>query len=126
MEFNNNRIINKIQVPIVRICNRKCPDCCARYELTWFNKNLNKDFEISLEELKRAGEMFGELNEIEITGGEPTMHSQFEELSNNLHNYFNCNNIILVSNGWLFEKDLSKLYLLLKYDPSYNQKDRKN
>jgi hypothetical protein len=116
MKFNPERIINRIQVPIVRVCNRKCPDCCARFELTWYNKNLDKPREVSLEELKRAGELFGELEAMEITGGEPTMHSQFEELTENLRNYFNCKTIILVSNGWLFGRDSSKLPLLLKYD----------
>lgn len=119
MKFNVNRKINKIQVPIVRNCNRKCPDCCARTELKWYNYNLNKSIEVSLEELKWAGDLFGELEQIEITGGEPTMHSQFEFLTNNLHNFFRCKDIILVSNGWLFERDLSKLPLLLKYNSHY-------
>lgn len=119
MNFNPKRTITKIQVPIIRVCNRRCPDCCARDELTWYNKALNKPNEVSLEELKWAGELFGELDELEITGGEPTMHSQFDQLSDNLRKYFNCKSIILVSNGWLFGKDPSKLPLLLKYDDQY-------
>ena len=41
MKFNINRIITKVQIPIIRICNQRCPNCCARHELTWYNKNLN-------------------------------------------------------------------------------------
>jgi hypothetical protein len=117
MKFNVERIIDKIQVPIVRICNRSCPECCARYELTWYNKDiLNKEREVSIEELRWAGNLFGKLNYMEITGGEPTLHSQFEEISNNIHNIFSCDSIMLVTNGWLFGHDPSKLPLLLKYE----------
>ena len=131
MKFNINRIITKVHIPIIRICNQRCPNCCARHELTWYNKNLNKEKEVSLEELKWAGELLGYIPEIEITGGEPTLHSQFEELTNNLRNYFNYKKIMLVSNGFLFGKDPSKLPLLLKYDRYYfthytNQFDKEN
>jgi hypothetical protein len=114
MQFAKGRVINKIQVPIVRMCNRRCPDCCAREQLTWYNKSITKK-EISFEELEWAGEMIGKIDEIEITGGEPTLHPRFAELTNNLTETFQCDNFMLVSNGWLFGQDASKLELLLKY-----------
>jgi hypothetical protein len=115
MKFADGRQINKIQIPIVRICNRKCPHCCARDQLTWFNRSLDKGNEISLDEIRRAGSLIGKIEQIEITGGEPTMHSHFEELSNNLSNIFQCDDVMLVSNGFLFGKDPTKLPLLLKF-----------
>jgi hypothetical protein len=114
MRFAKDRFINKIQVPVVRMCNRRCPDCCAREQLTWYNKSITKK-EMSFEELTWAGRLIGAIDEIEITGGEPTLHPQFEELTNNLTGIFQCDNFMLVSNGWLFGQDPSKLPLLLKY-----------
>ena len=107
------RYINRIQVPITRICNRQCPHCCARETLTWYNKSITEK-EVTLEELIWAGKLIGKIDQIEITGGEPTLHSKFEEISNNLSNIFQCNDFMLVSNGWLF-KDPYKLPLLLNY-----------
>jgi hypothetical protein len=118
VKFLGERIINKIQVPIVRVCNRQCPNCCAREQLTWYNKSITEK-EISLDELIWAGKLIGKIEYLEITGGEPTLHSQFEELTNNLPKIFQCDDVMLVTNGWLFGKDPSKLPLLLKYKRFY-------
>lgn len=115
MKFYDQRHINKIQIPIVRICNRKCPHCCARDQLTWYNRKLNKNNEVSIEELRDAANKIGQIEQIEITGGEPTLHSQFEEISVNLMSIFNCEDTMLVSNGYLFGRDPSQLHLLLNY-----------
>ena len=114
MKFAEGRIANRVQVPIVSVCNRQCPECCARERLTWYNKQI-KELEIPIEELRRVGNLIGKIGRIEITGGEPTLHSKFEELTNNLETIFQCNDFMLVTNGWLFGKDPSKLPLLLKY-----------
>jgi organic radical activating enzyme len=115
MIFHKDRKINKIQIPITGICNRRCPHCCAREKLTWFNKSIIKK-EVTIDELKWAGEQLGPVEQIELTGGEPTLHSKFEEITSNLSNIFRCNDFMLVSNGWLFHHNPSKLELLLKYN----------
>lgn len=114
MIFNQTRQIDKIQIPIVSICNRRCPHCCARDQLTWYNKNI-EHVEIELNELQFVGATIGSISRIEITGGEPTMHSKFEEITKKLPDIFDCKHFMLVSNGWLFKKDPTKLPLLLSY-----------
>lgn len=118
MKFLKGRVINKIQIPIVRVCNRRCPECCAREQLMWYNKKLREP-EIPLEELRQAGRLIGRVPQIEITGGEPTLHSKFEELTDFLPALFQCHHFMLVTNGYLFGKDPSKLPLLLKYQQIY-------
>ena len=118
MKYPANIITNSIQIPISRICNRQCPDCGARDTLTWYNKSIIEK-EVSLEELKIVGDKIGKIERLEITGGEPTLHSKFEELASNLKYYFQCDNIWLITNGWLFKKDPSKLKLLLNFQNVY-------
>lgn len=66
-------------------------------------------------ELREVGRLIGPIEQIEITGGEPTLHSGFAELATNLPEYFECNDVMLVSNGFLFGRDPSKLPLLLNF-----------
>lgn len=119
--FNPERVITKVQIPIVRFCNRRCPDCCARNELTWFNPStlLFRPIEVSIEELRWTGELLGRVDEIELTGGEPTLHSKFEEITKQLLDLFPGSSMKLVTNGWLFGQDPSKLPLLLHYKNLY-------
>jgi hypothetical protein len=117
MKFHPGRKIDKIHVPVTRVCDRQCPQCGAREQLMWYNKGITSK-EVSLDELRRAGELIGPIDKIEITGGEPTLHSKFEELTNNLTDIFQCKDFMLVTNGWIF-KDPEKLPLLLKYQRVY-------
>ena len=48
-----------------------------------------------------------------------TLHSRFEELASNLKYYFQCDNVWLITNGWLFKKDPEKLRLLLNFQNVY-------
>jgi len=114
MKFYEGRTINKIQMPITNICNRRCPDCCAREQLMWYNSSI-KEREVAIEELRRVGQLIGPISQMEITGGEPTMHSKFDEISNNLTELFQCNDFMLVTNGWLFGVEPRKLSLLMNY-----------
>ena len=114
MKFFKNRSVNRLQIPITCVCNRRCPDCCAREQLSWYNKSLIKK-EVSLDELGWVGKMIGKIKRIEITGGEPTLHPKFDEISKRLTQFFDCDDFMLVTNGWLFGKDSSTLPLLMNY-----------
>jgi len=117
MKFLEGRKIYKVHVPIVRVCSRQCPQCGARNQLMWYNKSITER-EVSIEELRRAGELIGPVDEMEITGGEPTLHSKFEELTNSLPDIFQCKDFMLVTNGDI-AKYPDKMPLLAKYQRVY-------
>lgn len=111
--FHPARNINRLALPITRACNRSCPECMAR------DRSGNPaGTHVTIDELKRAGELLGPIWKIEVTGGEPSLHPQFREISEGLHKWFDCPDIMLLTNGWLFEDD-SYLPLLLNYERVY-------
>jgi organic radical activating enzyme len=84
-------------IPITRVCNRKCPECAAREQLTWKNPALST--EVSLDELAWAGSTLGYIPCIDITGGEPTLHTRFSEIASRLHSLFHADRFTLMTNG---------------------------
>lgn len=118
MKYIKEIKVKSVAIPITRVCNRRCPECGTRDTLTWYNKSITKK-EMELEEIKFVGDTIGKVDKIEITGGEPTLHSKFEELSLNLKSYFQCDDIWLITAGFLFKRDPSKLKLLLNFNNVY-------
>lgn len=110
--FKQERVINRLALPITRGCNRRCPECTA-VEREGYSANP-----LSIEELQDVGRKIGYIEKIEITGGEPSFHPNFKFISENLHKWFNCKDIMLLTNGWLF-KDDNALPILLNYDRVY-------
>jgi organic radical activating enzyme len=113
MKFVHGRVINRMAIPITRMCNRHCPDCMA-----WARTDPSKSH-VSTEELRWAGAVMGPIQKIEITGGEPTLHPDFEEISEHIHEWFQCKDIMLLTNGYLFDSHPDKMPLLLCYDRVY-------
>ena len=107
MRFFKGRDIKRLALPITRRCNRSCPECPAK-----------ADSETPMWELEWVGEMLGPIDKIEVTGGEPSLHPDFVEISENLHNWFDCQDIMLLTNGYLAE-DEKNLPVLLNYDRVY-------
>lgn len=108
MKFKESRKVDKVQVIITTKCNRQCPNCYASARIG--------NEEASIDKLWWIGGILGNLSEIEISGGEPTLHSEFEKISKNIRDIFFCKNIRLITNGALFAKDGSKMPLILNYN----------
>ena len=111
--LEKERVINRLALPITRACNRRCPECPAVERRAGFSRK-----NISIEELREVGGLIGPIQKIEITGGEPSLHPEFEWISEHIHDLFDCKDIMLLTNGWLFQ-DSTKLPLLLNYDRVY-------
>ena len=109
MKFNPNRVIDRLALPITRACQRQCPECPAR---------AGQDSHVPVEELKWAGRLIGPIGKIEVTGGEPSLHPEFAEISAGLKEWFKCGDIMLLTNGGIFGRD-ENLPLLLHYDRVY-------
>lgn len=109
MIFKQSRKIRKIHIPITTKCNRSCSDCFAK-------DLIPEGKDIPVQQLYDESRNIGFINEIEISGGEPTLHSNFEEITYSLRNIYDCPDFMLVTNGAIFEKHEFKLPLLLKYN----------
>jgi glycosyltransferase involved in cell wall biosynthesis len=115
-KFIDCRVINRIALPITRACNRDCPECSARKaDPNWDKANPH----ITIDELKWAGRTLGPIEKIEVTGGEPSLHPDFEEISKNIHDWFECKDIMLLTNAVSFYNKPDKCELLLNYDRVY-------
>jgi organic radical activating enzyme len=115
LPWRDGRVINRIALPVTRACNRNCPECSARMaDPSWDRKNPH----VSIDELRWVGKTLGAIKTVEMTGGEPSLHPDFVEISEHIHDWFECKDIMLLTNGYLFEDD-GKLPLLLNYDRVY-------
>lgn len=120
MKYNPERVIHRVALPITRVCQRTCPECPARIRPGVLGPlQLPKDTHVPVSELLWAGKTLGPVDTIEVTGGEPSMHPDFQWISESIHHIFKCKDILLLTNGYLFEKDESKLPLLLNWDRVY-------
>ena len=107
MRFDNSRLIDRLALPITRACNRACPECPARGQ-----------GHVGTDELKWAGKLIGKIGHVEVTGGEPTLHPEFAEISDHIHEWFDCPDFLLLTNGWVADhEDLWPS--LLKWDRVY-------
>ena len=115
MKWHEGRVINRLALPITRACNRNCPECAARNAAPPRNP---REPHVSVDELKWVGKTLGPIGKIEMTGGEPTLHPDFQEISEHIHEWFQCQDIMLLTNGYLFNAQ-DKLPLLLNFDRIY-------
>lgn len=107
MKWLAGREINRIAIPVTRRCNRACPECPAK-----------ANSQTQVDEFKWAGQMIGPIKTVEVTGGEPSIHPDFEHISEHIHEWFDSKDILLLTNGCLFENE-TKFPLLLHYDRIY-------
>ena len=115
-KWRKGREINRIALPITRECNRNCPECSAREaDPSWRGTDTN----ITIDELKWAGKTLGPIKTIELTGGEPSIHPDFKEISEHIHDWFDCKDIMVLTNAVELYKNREKLPLLLNYDRVY-------
>lgn len=113
MKFIKGRGIHRMALPITRHCNRNCPECMAKKR----PDTVGGDH-IPLQELVWVGKTMGPIQKIEMTGGEPSLHPRFPEISEHIHEWFKCDDIMVLTNGYLFDDD-DALPLLLHYDRVY-------
>lgn len=109
MKFNTKRNITKLALPITRECNRSCPNCPAKGA---------HGSHVSVEELVQVGRLIGPIEQIEVTGGEPSLHPDFAYISQNLHNWFQCKDIMLLTNGHIARHPALMAHML-NYDRVY-------
>jgi len=86
------RTIDSVGIIITTNCNKVCPDCCID------NQHMDK-YNVSMEYLKKSALYLGGLKRIQLTGGEPTLHPNFEEIVRTAKDLFECELLTLETNG---------------------------
>ena len=97
------RGVTSVHISITTRCNRHCPECS--YGMSCLDRDRHDH---PFEYLKDAGRRL-ELPKtpevrVTITGGEPSLHQQFQELAPCLRSILNANSIGIESNGYGFKK----------------------
>ena len=95
----SNRKITEINFSITTTCNRSCPLCC--YDTRAGNK---RGGDIPLEKIIEYSKHFQTLEQITITGGEPSIHKQFVEFSDKIREIFPNARLSIETNGFGFTR----------------------
>jgi hypothetical protein len=97
-QLQKYRSITRVNLAITTRCNRSCPNCCCNIPERKYHWDADLDY------LTRAADCFKGVERIQLTGGEPTLHPQFEELVPQLRDLFQCQYLTIETNGVRFHK----------------------
>ena len=87
----------KFQVHLVEHCNL---NCCGCFHCSPLAEKEFLDTEVFRTDLERMAELYhGELDELQLLGGEPLLHPQIEDFFRIARTCFPVGNILLVTNG---------------------------
>ena len=84
------RKVDSINLYITSLCNYSCLDCCAE---TVIKKSITP------EEVKGMANNLGKINELVITGGEPTLHKHFRDVMSEVFD-LDYQKLIIHTNGF--------------------------
>lgn len=123
------RVARKLRISVIDKCNMKCVYCMPQDNPRWYNDNELLTFK----ELTRLVSIFERLGveKIRLTGGEPLLRPNLEELVKSFSSFSNIRTISLSTNGILLPEKISSLYdagirnINISLD-SFNQKKLKN
>lgn len=88
--LKNNIFVNLV---ITLHCNQRCPNCCCGIQ------NIGPKRHFAIDYFEHAARYLKHVDTIKITGGEPTLHPDFQILSGAFKTLFSCRQLILETNG---------------------------
>lgn len=94
------RLIDSISYALTTHCNMRCPNCCAG--ITDMPKSMKSFY--SWEYIENSAKYFKGIRRINLTGGEPSVHPNFQEFIPRLKDLFNCEVLSIWTNGTMFKK----------------------
>jgi hypothetical protein len=97
-QFQRIRNITCVNLAITTRCNRACPDCCCNVP------QRKRHWDADVDYLKEVAKCFKGIARIQLTGGEPTLHPQIQELAPKLKELFNCRYLTIETNGFKFRQ----------------------
>jgi hypothetical protein len=90
----------RVNLAITDRCNRACKNCCCGIP------KIKNHWDISFPELEDAAKTIKGVDVIRLTGGEPSTHPLFTEISSMVRDMFGCKFLEIETNGYLFPKDM--------------------
>ena len=104
---NFGRIAKKLRVSVTDRCNMRCMYCMPRGNVRWFNEQDVLDYR----EISRLVSILANLGieRIRLTGGEPLLRPNLENLIVSLAKLDGINSISMTTNGLLFGEKAKKL-----------------
>jgi cyclic pyranopterin phosphate synthase len=107
MEDNFGRCVKKLRISVTDRCNMRCIYCMPFNNTTWFKQ----DNILSYDQIIRITKIFANLGieKIKITGGEPTIRPQIENLVKSLSDINGIKSVSMTTNGLLLKEKIIKL-----------------
>lgn len=105
------RMLKDLRISVTDQCNLRCTYCMPKEIFGPNYQFLPKNELLTYEEIARVAGIFSELgvNKIRLTGGEPLMRKDIDQLIKMLTNITNINDIALTTNGIFLTKQAKKL-----------------
>ena len=94
--FQDTNCTNSVNLGLTSLCTMRCPACSVSVP-QYKAQNVSKHALVD-EIVKDAAYMRG-LKRIHLTGGEPTMHPQFEQIATSIRKWFDPQYMTIESNG---------------------------
>lgn len=91
--LGEHRQFNSIQLGITTHCNRMCPGCCCNMPYLSKYEHMDPDW------IQEISQKLQGLRLLQISGGEPTIHPQFQYITENIREWFNPQMLMLITNG---------------------------
>src|SRR4051794_17543179 len=107
MEDSFGRIAKKLRISVTDRCNMRCTYCMPYNNTTWFEQ----DNLLNFNQIVRIATIFANqgIDKIKITGGEPTIRPNIENLVKSLSNIDGIKSISMTTNGLLLKGKVNQL-----------------
>jgi GTP 3',8-cyclase len=107
MEDSFGRVAKKLRISVTDRCNMRCTYCMPYNNTTWFEQ----DNLLNFDQIVRIATIFANqgIDKIKITGGEPTIRPNIENLVKSLSNIDGIKSISMTTNGLLLKGKVNQL-----------------
>ena len=107
MEDSFGRLAKKLRISVTDRCNMRCTYCMPYNNTTWFEQ----DNLLNFNQIVRIATIFANqgIDKIKITGGEPTIRPNIENLVKSLSNIDGIKSISMTTNGLLLKGKVNQL-----------------
>lgn len=92
--------VDSVNYTLTTHCNMSCPDCCAG--ITAMDK-VKRKFH-NWEYIENSARYFYGMKNVNITGGEPSVHPKFTEFAPKLKDLFGCDTLSIWTNATMFKR----------------------
>ena len=106
-----NRPIRDLRISVMDTCNYRCTYCMPKEKFDDNYQFLKPDERLSFDEIEKIVAVFANygVNKIRITGGEPLLRKNLDQLISKIKEIKSIEDIALTTNGLLLEKQLPDL-----------------